>query len=202
MGWLAGGPAKMAATNKCLARSNKSRTGAEATNKRPAARRNFLGTANWRDPVGGSAVPVFAALWRREPLAVDIWFSRPMVGCSDRSWPASRPPWPTGRRPSRRKNSPSNESSPNQTYRRNDVSEIHHRFHCRGCNRLCCVRAPALIDFRRGLRVRLLQLAADILGGFLSAHDHRHLDRNARMAARIWQANRGVMARGSGSGAV
>src|SRR6266511_2258598 len=62
-------------------------------------------------------------------------------------------------------------------------------------------RAPALIDFRRGLRVRLLQLAADILGGFLSAHDHRHLDRNARMAARIWQANRGVMARGSGSGA-
>jgi hypothetical protein len=68
---------------------------------------------------------------------------------------------------------------------RNDVSEIHHRFHCHGCNRLCCVRAPALIDFRRGLRVRLLQLAADILVGFLSAHDHRHLDRNARMAARI-----------------
>jgi hypothetical protein len=68
----------MAATNKCLARSNNSRTGAEATNKRPAARRNFLGTANWRDPVGGSAVPVFT----------------------------------------RRKNSPSNESSPNQTYRR------------------------------------------------------------------------------------
>jgi hypothetical protein len=48
-----GGPAKMAATNKCLARSNNSDTGAEATNKRPAARRNFLGTANWRDPVGG-----------------------------------------------------------------------------------------------------------------------------------------------------
>ena len=44
--------------------------------------------------------------------------------------------------------------------------------------------------------------SADILGGFLSAHDHRHLDRNARMAARIWQANRGVIARGSGSGAV
>jgi len=64
------------------------------------------------------------------------------------------------------------------------------------------VGVPALLDFRRGLRVRLLQLAADILGGFLSAHDHRHLDRNARMAARIWQANRGVMARGSGSGAV
>src|SRR4029450_9507210 len=82
------------------------------------------------------------------------------------------------------------ESSPNQTYRRNDVSEIHHRFDCHGCNRLCCVRAPALIDFRRGLRVRLLQLAAVILGGFLSAYDHRHLDRNARMPARIWQANR------------
>jgi hypothetical protein len=30
-GWLAGGPAKMAATNKCLARSNKSRTGGKAT---------------------------------------------------------------------------------------------------------------------------------------------------------------------------
>ena len=53
IGALAGGPAKMAATNKCLARSNKSRTGVPATNKRPAARRNFLGTANWRDPVGG-----------------------------------------------------------------------------------------------------------------------------------------------------
>ncbi len=51
----------------------------------------------------------------------------------------------------RRKNSPSNELSPNQTYRRNDVSEIHHRFHCRGCNRLCCVRAPALIDFKNSL---------------------------------------------------
>src|SRR2546421_7545524 len=34
MGWLAGGPAKMAATNKCLAQSNKSRTGANATKKR------------------------------------------------------------------------------------------------------------------------------------------------------------------------
>ena len=34
------GLCKMAATNKCLARSNKSRTGVPATNKRPAARRN------------------------------------------------------------------------------------------------------------------------------------------------------------------
>src|SRR2546430_15020514 len=101
MGWLAGGPAKMAATNKCLARSNKSRTGAEATNKRPAARRNFLSTANWRDPVGGSAVPVFAALWRRQPLAVDIWVSRPMDGWSDRAWAADRPPLPPGRPPAR-----------------------------------------------------------------------------------------------------
>jgi hypothetical protein len=33
MGWLAGGPAK-AATNKCLARSNKSHTGAKATIKK------------------------------------------------------------------------------------------------------------------------------------------------------------------------
>jgi len=135
---------------------------------------------------------------RHMVFPADGWVFRPLLACE----PPRRPPWPTGRRPSRRKNSPSNESSPNQTYRRNDVSEIHHRFHCHGCNRLCCVRAPALIDFRRGLRVRLLQLAADILGGFLSAHDHRHLDRNARMAARIWQANRSVMARGSGSGAV
>jgi hypothetical protein len=39
-----------------LAQSNKSRAGAKATKERealPAARRNFLGTANWRDPVGG-----------------------------------------------------------------------------------------------------------------------------------------------------
>jgi hypothetical protein len=33
MGWLTGGPAKMAATNKCLADSNKSRTGFSSTNK-------------------------------------------------------------------------------------------------------------------------------------------------------------------------
>src|SRR5260221_3491397 len=32
MGWLASGPAKMAATNKCLAQSNKSHTGVPATN--------------------------------------------------------------------------------------------------------------------------------------------------------------------------
>jgi hypothetical protein len=31
--WASGGPAKMAATNKCLARSNKSRTGVPATKK-------------------------------------------------------------------------------------------------------------------------------------------------------------------------
>jgi hypothetical protein len=32
MGWLAGGPAKMAAMNKCLARNNKSRHVSRATN--------------------------------------------------------------------------------------------------------------------------------------------------------------------------
>jgi len=37
-----------AATNKCLARSNKSRTGSNATKKRPAARRNLL----WASAVG------------------------------------------------------------------------------------------------------------------------------------------------------
>jgi hypothetical protein len=57
----------VAAMNKCLARSNKSRTGVPATNKRPAARRNFLGTANWRDPVAGSALPVF-----HRPLAARV----------------------------------------------------------------------------------------------------------------------------------
>src|SRR6266516_4141020 len=160
-----------------------------------------------------------------------ISLRRPRLDNGIRLLPRGRPqpPWPrrtnvwhevtsprtgvpaTNKRPAVRRNSSGRRqigetrcgvSCPNQTYRRNDVSEIHHRFHCHGCNRLCCVRAPALIDFRRGLRVRLLQLAADILGGFLSAYDHRHLDRNARMAARTWQANRGVMARGSGSGAV
>jgi hypothetical protein len=35
-GWLAGGPAKMAATNKCLARSNKSPHRANATKKQKA----------------------------------------------------------------------------------------------------------------------------------------------------------------------
>ena len=34
MGWLAGGPAKMAATNKCLAQNNKPRHRANATKKR------------------------------------------------------------------------------------------------------------------------------------------------------------------------
>src|SRR6266567_1044671 len=34
MGWLAGGPATMAATNKCLAQSNKSPHRANATKKR------------------------------------------------------------------------------------------------------------------------------------------------------------------------
>jgi hypothetical protein len=46
----------LAATNKCLAKSNKPRMGAKATNKRPAAWRNVLGVANWRDPVGATCL--------------------------------------------------------------------------------------------------------------------------------------------------
>jgi hypothetical protein len=42
-GRLAAGPAKMAATNKCLARSNKSRTVVPATNKGPAAPESYSG---------------------------------------------------------------------------------------------------------------------------------------------------------------
>ena len=45
---------RMAATNKCLARSNKSRTGVPATNKRRQRGAIPLGAANWRVPVAGS----------------------------------------------------------------------------------------------------------------------------------------------------
>jgi hypothetical protein len=44
--------------NKCLAQSNKTRTGVPATHKRPAEWRNFLGTANWRPRCGISAEDV------------------------------------------------------------------------------------------------------------------------------------------------
>ena len=56
----------MAATNKCLAQSNKSRAEVPATNERPAARRNFPGAANWRAPLRGQRCRSFTALWRRE----------------------------------------------------------------------------------------------------------------------------------------
>jgi len=50
----------MAATNKSLARSNKSATGSNATSKRPAARRNSSERLRvWQDPFAGSALPVF-----------------------------------------------------------------------------------------------------------------------------------------------
>jgi hypothetical protein len=43
----------MAATNKCLAQSNKSRTGVPATNKRPAARRIPLALSTGETPLRG-----------------------------------------------------------------------------------------------------------------------------------------------------
>jgi hypothetical protein len=46
-------------TNKCLAQSNKSRTGFPATNKGPAARRNSSARRQFGVPVAGSALPVF-----------------------------------------------------------------------------------------------------------------------------------------------
>ena len=54
---------KMAATNKCLAQSNKSCTAAKATNKRPAARRNFVRRQLARPRCGVSAagLPRFEA---------------------------------------------------------------------------------------------------------------------------------------------
>jgi hypothetical protein len=67
----------MAATNNCLAQSNKPRTGPEATNKRPAARRNSSGTAKLARPVAGSTLPVVTALWRRE-----VEMGRVMKRCS------------------------------------------------------------------------------------------------------------------------
>ena len=55
----------LAATNKCLAQSSKSRTGIPVTNKRPAARRNCPVARPQARPIGGSALPVFhRPLWR------------------------------------------------------------------------------------------------------------------------------------------
>jgi hypothetical protein len=57
----------LAATNKFLARSNKSRTGGNATNKHPAARRNFhLGVCEFgKARCGVSTAGLFIALWWR-----------------------------------------------------------------------------------------------------------------------------------------
>ena len=57
----------MAPPNKCLARSNKSRTGIPATNKGPAARRNSLCPPPiGRTRFGGQRCRSFTALWWRE----------------------------------------------------------------------------------------------------------------------------------------
>jgi hypothetical protein len=52
-------PGTMAAANKCLARSNKSPTGSNATNKPPAASQFLWASASLARPVAGSALPVF-----------------------------------------------------------------------------------------------------------------------------------------------
>jgi hypothetical protein len=57
----------VAATNRCLARSNKSRTGFPATNKETGSAAQFL----WRcqqtgSPLRGLSAAVFTALWQRE----------------------------------------------------------------------------------------------------------------------------------------
>ena len=55
-----------AAANNCLARSNKSRTRAKATNKRDGSEAQFhIGTARLAGPVAGSALPVSYRLDRR-----------------------------------------------------------------------------------------------------------------------------------------
>ena len=52
MGRLADGPAKVAATNKYLAQSNKFSTEPKATNKRPAASAAFaFAAAIWNEPL-------------------------------------------------------------------------------------------------------------------------------------------------------
>jgi hypothetical protein len=54
----------MAATNKCLAQNNNSRTEVPATNKRPAARRDFM-RRQPASPVAGSALQVvYRPFWR------------------------------------------------------------------------------------------------------------------------------------------
>ena len=63
-------PARLAATNKCLARTNKSRTRVgcykEARRQRGAI---LLAPPGWRDPLRGQRCRSFTALWRRESRA-------------------------------------------------------------------------------------------------------------------------------------
>ena len=62
--------------SKCLARSNKSRTGIPATNKRRQRGAIPLGAANWRSPrCGVSALPVF-----HRPLAARVE-QKPNMSC-------------------------------------------------------------------------------------------------------------------------
>ena len=56
----------MAATNKCLAQSNKTRTGPKLPTSDRQRGAIPLAPAKLARPVAGSALPVFTALWRRE----------------------------------------------------------------------------------------------------------------------------------------
>ena len=60
-------PARLAATNKCLARTNKSRTRADATKSGDGSAAQFLShRPSWRAPLRGQRCRSFTALWRRE----------------------------------------------------------------------------------------------------------------------------------------
>ena len=60
-------PARLAATNKCLARTNKSRTRADATKSGDGSAAQFLShRPSWRAPLRGQHCRSFTALWRRE----------------------------------------------------------------------------------------------------------------------------------------
>ena len=59
-------PAHLAATNRCLARTNKSRTRADATNSGDGSAAQFLSHwPSWRAPLRGQRCRSFIALWRR-----------------------------------------------------------------------------------------------------------------------------------------
>ena len=60
-------PARLAATNRCLARTNKSRTRADATKSGDGSAAQFLSHwPSWRAPLRGQRCRSFTALWRRE----------------------------------------------------------------------------------------------------------------------------------------